>query len=470
MQIPGDETMAENATFLQRLRRNKSGNATILMALGMPALIGAAGLGVDMAQLYMWKRELQHSADQGAIAAAWALAYDDDSTNYTTRAEQEFAANLNQVEGLVADNYKPSISLAGYDGGADNSVIVTAQASKTLPFSSYFLNRPYVMNVRAQAAFEAGATYKACLLALKKGAAGTFTIGGSATVDASCGLGALSCEDEALTIGGSATVTTDTIATCGTALVPPSLSGKTSEKVTTLSDAFGSLPPPVSNGDDEDAKTLNCNNNQTVSATPGRYTGGWDVKCSLTLASGIYIIDGGVMDLTNNKGSLLGTGVMFILRNGAQLKLGGSGNANKAGELEFADTDGASIQLTPLEAAYFDGGDNDAYKDQYAGLLFYEDRKNYSNDDGTTDWADLDELDGTVAHTINGNSRINMRGTFYLPRGDVTLNGNSSTSENCFQLWAYTLKINGNTNLKTTCSSSATLTAGSSKLAVRLVA
>lgn len=463
--------MADNATFLQRLRRNKSGNATILMALGMPALIGAAGLGVDMAQLYMWKRELQHSADQGAIAAAWALAYDDDSTNYTKRAEQEFAANLNQVEDLVADDYKPAVSLAGYDGGVNNSVIVTAQASKKLPFSSYFMNKAYTVSVRAQASFEAGATYKACLLALKKGSSETFTIGGSATVDASCGLGALSCETDALTIGGSATVTTDSIATCGTASVPSSLDGKTAENVKTLSDAFGSLPPPASDADDEDAKTLSCKNGKTVSATPGRYTGGWDVKCSLTLASGIYIIDGGTMDLTSNKGSVLGTGVMFILRNGAQLKLGGSGNANKStGELEFDDTDGASIQLTPLEAAYFEGGDNDAYKDQYAGLLFYEDRKDYSKDDGTTDWADLDELSGTVDHKINGNSRINMRGTFYLPRGDITLNGNSGASDNCFQLWAYTLKINGNTSLKTTCTSSATLTAGSSKLAVRLVA
>ena len=463
--------MAENATFLQRLRRNKSGNATILMALGMPALIGAAGLGVDMAQLYMWKRELQHSADQGAIAAAWALAYDDKSSNYEKRAQQEFAANLNQVSPLVADNYKPAVSLAGYDGGVNNSVIVTAQASKKLPFSSYFMNKGYTVSVRAQASFEAGATYKACLLALKKGSAGTFTIGGSATVDASCGLGALSCEDDALTIGGSATVVTDTIATCGTATVPPTLSGKTSENVKTLSDAFGSLPPPISDGDDDDkGKKLDCKNGKTVSATPGRYTGGWDVKCTLTLGSGIYIIDGGTMDLTSNKGSVLGTGVMFILRNGAQLKLGGSGKANKDGELEFEDGDGASIQLTPLEAAYFEGGDNDAYKDQYAGLLFYEDRKDYSDADDSTDWADLDELDGTVAHKINGNSRINMRGTFYMPRGDITLNGNSGASDNCFQLWAYTLKITGNTSLKTTCTSSATLTAGTSKLAVRLVA
>lgn len=462
--------MAKKSTILRNLHRSKGGNATLLVALGMPALIGAAGLGVDLAQLYMWKREMQHGADQGAIAAAWALAYDKNTDTYTARAEQEFAANLNQASHLVASDYKPSVQLSSYDGGTANSVIVTARGTKTLPFSSFFLKKSYSIAVKAQASFAQGATYKSCLLALKKGASGTFTIGGNATVDASCGLGALSCEEDALTIGNSAKVTTDTIATCGTADVPSDLTGKTAEGVKTLSDAFGTLPPPVS--EDSTAKKLTCNNKNTaVSVTPGRFTGGWDVKCPLTMSSGIYVIDGGVLDLTSNQGSVTGIGVMFVLRNGAQLRLGGSGKANKdTGEIEYSDEEGASIQLSPLEAAFFAGGANDAYKDQYAGLLIYEDRKDYSNQDGNKDWSELNDLSGTVAHEINGNSRINMRGTMYLPRGDVTLNGNSKANSNCFQLWAYTLKINGSANLKTTCTSDQTLTSGTAKLAVRLVA
>ena len=60
--------------FGQSLHRNESGNALLLMALGMPVLIGSSGMAVDVAQWYIWKRELQYAVDQAALAGAWASA------------------------------------------------------------------------------------------------------------------------------------------------------------------------------------------------------------------------------------------------------------------------------------------------------------------------------------------------------------------------------------------------------------
>ena len=88
------------AQIVRRLVRDTSGNAMMFLALGLPALVGAAGYGTDMAQMYMWKRELQHSVDQAALAGAYALADNPDSTNYSTRARQEFSANLQQTSTL----------------------------------------------------------------------------------------------------------------------------------------------------------------------------------------------------------------------------------------------------------------------------------------------------------------------------------------------------------------------------------
>ena len=59
----------------QRLKASKSGNAALLVALGLPVLIGSSGLAVDVSQWYMWKQELQFAADQAALAGA-RRAYD----------------------------------------------------------------------------------------------------------------------------------------------------------------------------------------------------------------------------------------------------------------------------------------------------------------------------------------------------------------------------------------------------------
>jgi Flp pilus assembly protein TadG len=55
--------MSTAANFIHRLLASRGGNAALIVALGMPALIGGAGLAVDTAQWYMWKRELQFAVD-----------------------------------------------------------------------------------------------------------------------------------------------------------------------------------------------------------------------------------------------------------------------------------------------------------------------------------------------------------------------------------------------------------------------
>lgn len=436
--------------FWNRLAKSTSGNAMLFVALGMPALIGAAGYGVDMAQLYMWKRELQHSVDQAAIAGAWTLAYDKDATNYETRARQEFDANQEHTAGFDTE---PVVELASYSGGTDNSVVVSASAAKRLPFSGFLIDRPLFIQASAQATFAQGATYQACLMALKKGESETFTIRGSAVVNAKCGLGALSCEDDALLIEGSTTVETDSIVTCGTVNVPSTLEDTVSEHATGLENPFEEIPPPKP--DSEAEKKFSCKNadedlgdpdagedSAAYYLSPGRYTGGLNLKCKVVFRSGVYVIDGGVLDMTDNKSHVTGTNVMFVLRNGATIKIGGSGN-------------GGYVNLSPMEAADFVGTANAEYKDKYAGMLVYEDKT------GQT---------AQTAHVINGNSNVTVRGTFYLPNGDVTVNGGSSVNPQCFQLWALTLKITGNTTLTTTCDSSQTNTAGATAGGVRLVA
>ena len=74
-----------------------SGNAAVLVALGMPMLIGGAGLGVDTAQWYMWKRELQRAADSASIAGVYAKVQ---SASYSNAVTTDLARN-NDINGIT---------------------------------------------------------------------------------------------------------------------------------------------------------------------------------------------------------------------------------------------------------------------------------------------------------------------------------------------------------------------------------
>lgn len=426
--------MGKFHNFLNRLRRNKSGNALMIVAAGMPVLIGGAGFAVDTAQWYMWQRELQHAVDQAAYAGAFARSNPDFEQEYATRASQEYTGNLQKVEGFDAE---PSIALADYAGGTQNSVVVTSTASKVLPFSS-FLTGGSAATIRAtaQASFQSGGSYNACLISLREDGTGT-AIGGNATVKAKCGLAALSCSEDAIVIDSNATVETDSIAACGT-VDAENNEDVVTEGLSNLSDFYAELTPP----DNDIDREYNCTGkgkNEQASLRPGTYAG-LVVKCTTVLASGIYVIDGGVLDLSANY-SVNGNGVMFVLKGGATIKLGGSGNGN-------------ILNLTPMDAADFAGTPYASKADELSDILVFEHRDNNPQQ----------------SHIFNGNSNSLIEGLIYLPDGDMVMNGTSDVAAQCLQISAYTLDVRGGANLETLCPIDEATEVGSSVTDIRLVA
>jgi Flp pilus assembly protein TadG len=187
---------------LRELRSHTSGNALMIVAVGMPALIGGAGLAVDVSQWYMWKREMQYAVDQAALAGAWARANTNSAvqSTYQTRATQEYTSNISMVNDF---DVTPSVALANYGSGTNNSVLVTVSATKELPFTSFVTGgQSTTVFVKAQATFveEVASTTTdtilpartACMVALNGTASGAFTIGGTAGGMVTCGGAALS--------------------------------------------------------------------------------------------------------------------------------------------------------------------------------------------------------------------------------------------------------------------------------------
>jgi Flp pilus assembly protein TadG len=246
---------------LNKLKGETSGNATLIVALGMPVLIGGSGLAVDTAQWYMWKRELQNAADQAALAGAWAKSSATSASTYSARAAQEFNSNVDKTAAIVTT---PAVSVVSHGTGTNNAVLVTASASKTLPFSNIVTGNTTTVNVSAKAAFTSGATYTTCLLAIHPTAAQAFKFGGSVSGSSNCGAGSLSTDPAAaMKEVGNTSVPLGSLVSAGG--IDDGFennlgsTGSIHENETGLGDPYGSLATPP----------MNTSTNQTYTCPTG---------------------------------------------------------------------------------------------------------------------------------------------------------------------------------------------------------
>ena len=497
------------------LKESNSGNATLLVALGLPALIGGSGLAVDTAQWYMWKRELQYAVDQAALAGAWARTQSATRDSFATRAKREYDTNLAATKDIATT---PTISLANWAGGSNKSVVVSAQASRPLPFSSMITGEAATVHVYAQAAYTEGASFTSCLLATDDDSSGAITISGSATLTADCGMAALSNSPTSIIVDGNPQINSGWVLSRGG--IDDWFNANTSDQIHEylegLQDPFASLTPPnpvesriartyacvkgkstrwsnVSasstttytywKGSDYNTAVQTNYNKQknpttttssssytivsmetvdgivvtttvvwtkangsgsntiwekatTVTATtyegtntvtekdignvdPGTYTSGIKVGCDTTFKKGVYIIDGGQLEITGQY-AVSAAGVMFVLKNGASVKINGGTNVNLT-----------AIQASDLIAR----GVPEADANKLAGMLIFEDRNSQGSD----------------KNQINGNAATVLNGTIYLPRSSIDFTGTASVTSQCLMIAAATIKISGTANMSSFC-------------------
>lgn len=198
--------------WLENLKDDKGGNAALLMAIGLPSLIGSAGLAVDVAQWYMWKNELQYAVDQAALAGAYARTDSDTRDEYVDRARQEFTSNQQTSTGIAAT---PSVALANYASGVNNSVMVATTATRSLPFTGILMSRGVTIRVSAQASFREGLAYTSCLIATDHDDSGAITIGGNSSLTAACGIASLSNSASSIVVNGNPTVNAGWVVSAG---------------------------------------------------------------------------------------------------------------------------------------------------------------------------------------------------------------------------------------------------------------
>ena len=135
-------------------------------------------------------------------------------------------------------------------------------------------------------------------------------------------------------------------------------------------------------------------------ALPGTYSE-FNVRCDTVMASGIYVIDGGVFKV-NADTSLSGQGVMFVLKNGAGV---------------------------PADQV-----------DDLLGMLIFEDPDSPGSEDSQ----------------ITGSSSAVFDGIIYLPNSPLKIAGTPKGNSQCLVIATKTLQFAGTTDVSSLCPTGAT--------------
>lgn len=398
MRTEAEHMLGRFSRAVRRFAGAKRGNIAIITALLAPVLVGFCGFGAETGYWYFRQRGIQAAADIGAYNATMALRAGGNAATVTTVATTDSANNgWAQARGTIVVHTPPT------SGPNQNtrSVEVLLTENETRFFTALFSRTPVTVRSRAVATYTIQAP--ACMLGLDKQAPNAVQFWGNADANfESCNIISDSIASNAFSVGGSARVTAPCVDTVGGDLIQATLNLTSCPTVTTnapyVPDPYANVPSPSVSGP--------CASGPSNGAlSPGRFCGGLTFQNSVTLAPGVYIIDGGTLRFNANA-VVNGTGVTFYLTNGATLDMNG----------------GAQVNLRAPAS-----GD-------YSGLVFYGDRTQPS-----------------VVNRINGNSSSQITGAIYFPSQEVDFLGNFSGSNGCTQVVADKIYYTGSSTFNTDC-------------------
>lgn len=410
-----------------RLGRDERGAVAIVAAIVFPVVIGGMGLGAETGYWYLTQRKLQHAADVSAHAAGVRKRAGDQKAQIDVAAlhiagQTGFSSSIGTI---VVNDPPVSGSKAGKSGSME--VILTHVHARLL--SAIFSDEPVTIRTRAVASIVSGGS-QGCVLALARTAPGAVTVSGSTAVDLKgCDVASNSNAADAFLMSGStASLSSGCVYAVGQAVTTSNLKltqcPAVKEYAPVVRDPYASVPEPAavgactnSNvGSPSSSTTLTPSDNHPSGVKSMRFCKGLDLKGNVTFGPGLYIIEGG--DLNINGGNvdssslvqLSGSGVTFYFTGSASLKLNNKATLNLS-----APTSGP-----------------------FSGILFFGSRTN------------------AATQHINGSAASVMQGAIYMPASNLLFNGNSATTGGCTQVIGRTVTFSGNSSLGSSCENAGT--------------
>lgn len=377
--------------------RDERGNISVIAALALPVLVGAGGFMADTGYWYHEKVQLQASADAAANAAAAEMRRG--STNDQVAAAAREAAARNGFDlsaGAIVVNTPPS------SGPHQGDTAVEVLLSEPMPrfFSRMLTTTPVTGKARAVALYQTAAN--ACVLALDPSASGAINVSGSGRLGLDgCDVMANSVASDAVALQGSGQLQAPCVISVGGVEITSNLTLTSCAAPVThappVADPFAKVAAP--------AAPVSCNPTNGSVLQPGRYCGGLNLKGTVNLQPGVYVLEG---DLKVNANALItGSGVTIYLKGGSSVSMNGNGTVNLS-----APTTG-----------------------DYAGILFFGDRT------------------VSASSTFNGTAQSSLVGALYLPKQNVSYLGDFTAPDGCMQIVANRIGWSGNSTVSVDCAS-----------------
>jgi Flp pilus assembly protein TadG len=408
-----------------RLCADRRGNIAVMMALVLPALVGAMGLGFEVSNWYMTKRAMQNAADAAAIAAAMNGTANYDIEAKAVTAQYGYVNGSNNVT-VTASNAAACPSGGNTCYGVTITGVVPLYLSQVVGYTG-----DTTVNGAREKAITSAAVAKSttvpqpiCLLALSQTGQALRTNGAPNSNFSGCTV----MSNSAATCNGS-----NLQATYGLAHGTNSGCGNTQvSNVPVVPDPYAHMASNI--------PTNTCASYQQETKRGSTWSGGISWSGSQSLSGtvqkcGDVRLTGNVVITTPDNT----TGATLVIENG-QLDLNGytlstaNGSAvtivfsGTAGNYTHAPTDNSTGGILNIQAPSSSSA-------LFPGVAIYQDPS----------------LTAGVDVTYKGNNpQWDITGAVYLPHSNVQISGDVSQSTNgadCLVMVANTILVNGTSNI-----------------------
>ena len=396
---------------MTRWHRENRGQALIIIAVALGALLLGIGLGLDTGQLFVARRAIQTAADAGAWAGATVLYAGGSAAQARTAATDDATRNGYTDGGFITvTTASPPTSGTYANDPGYIEVTITEQVLTRFLFGAS--GGRTAVTVRAVAGVARSGTGQAVIVTRSSGATTLRLLGTTRFTISGGGTNTNTTNNNAVSIGAGGLLTANFHRVTGN--VNAADAGRMSPAPTTgvaaAADPFATLAGPTTTGVPiYGGQTIT---NATVTLSPGIYSGLISVGNNgiARLNAGNYIFRAGLA--TTNNGSLVLAGTDGVLLYNANASYPAAGGA--CGNLSLAGTGTLSLSASRTGS--------------YAGMLLYQARS------------------CTNAAAITVRTGTTMNGTLYVPAATLTVTAANNVTI-ASQIIADQLTVTGNNTL-----------------------